>query len=126
MSPCLAESSGDVSQYHIKLELAHTILAQASLGALLRLDDYINIDKVVDFPLAKYAAEHWVKHAQFENVSSHIKDGMKCLFDADKAHLAAWFWIYNEDRPGLSISTTLASLRCTWHHNIDRFKSRNY
>jgi len=31
---------------------------------------------------------------------------MKCLFNADKAHLAAWFWIYNEDSPGLSVSTT--------------------
>jgi len=107
MSHRLAESSGDVSQYHTKLEPAHTVLAQACLGALLRLDDYIDIDKVMDFPLAKYAAEHWVKHAQFENVSSHIKGGTKCLFDADKAHLAAWFWIYNEDSPGLAISTTL-------------------
>ena len=107
MSPRLAGSSGDVSQYHIKVEPAHTVLAQACLGALLRLDDYIDVNKVMDFPLAKYAAKHWVKHAQFENVSSHIKDGMKCLFDADKAHLAAWLWIYDEDRPGLSISTSL-------------------
>lgn len=107
MSRRLAESSGDISQYHIKLEPAHTVLAQACLGVLLRLDDSIDSNKVMGFPLAKYAAEHWVMHAQFENVSTHIKDGMKCLFDADKAYLAAWLWIYDEDRPGLSISTTL-------------------
>jgi len=37
-------------------------------------------------------------------VSSHIKGGMECLFDADKPHLSAWLWIYNEDR-GLSMVT---------------------
>ena len=120
MSRRLAESSGDISQYHIKLEPAHTVLAQACLGVLLRLDDSIDSNKVMGFPLAKYAAEHWVMHAQFENVSTHIKDGMKCLFDADKAYLAAWLWIYDEDRPGLSISTrSLKQLPCITQHDSD-------
>ena len=101
----LAESSGDVSYYHIPLEVAHTILAQACLGVLLQLDDRVDRDKIKDFSLAKYAAEHWVNHARVENVSSHIKDGMECLFDANKPHFAAWLWIYNEDRHGLSMST---------------------
>jgi ankyrin repeat protein len=26
-----------------------------------------------------------------------IKDGMECLFDADKPHFATWLWIYNVD-----------------------------
>ena len=34
-----------------------------------------------------------------------IKDGMECLFDADKPHFATWLWIYNEDRGGVSMST---------------------
>jgi len=105
MSSRLAESSRDVSYYHIPLKLAHTILAQACLGVLLRLDDRIDRDKIKAFPLAKYAAEHWVEHARFENVSSYIKDGMECLFDADKPHYATWLWVYNEDRYGHSMRT---------------------
>jgi len=101
----LAESSGDVSFYHIPLELAHMILAQACLGVLLQLDDRVDRDKVKDFPLAIYAAEHWVKHARVENVSSHIKGEMECLFDANKPHLAACLWIYNEDAFGSSMTT---------------------
>ena len=97
MSSRLAESSSDVSRYHILPEPAHTVLAQACLGVLLQLDDHINRDKIKNFPLARYAAVHCVKHARVENVSSHIMDGMKCLFDADKPHFAAWLWVYNED-----------------------------
>ena len=97
MSSRLAESSRDVSRYHILPEPAHTILAQACLGVLLQLDDHIDCDKVKNFPLAKYAAEYWVRHARVEKVSSQIMDGMKCLFDADKPHFAAWLWVYNED-----------------------------
>jgi hypothetical protein len=105
MSTRLAESSRDVSFYHIPLKLAHTILAQACLGVLLRLDDRIDPDKIKTFPLAQYAAQHWIKHAQFENVSSYIEDGMECLFDADKPHYATWLWVYNEDRYGRSMPT---------------------
>ena len=61
MSRRVAELSGDVSQYHIKLEPAHTVPAQACLGVVLRLNDCIDIDMVMGFPLAKYAAEHSLK-----------------------------------------------------------------
>jgi len=103
----LAESSREVtvSQYHIELEPAHVILAQACLGVLLRLDDRINRDNIKDFPLARYAAQYWPDHARFENVSSFIKGEMEYLFDPDKPHFAAWLWIYNEDRGGDSMLT---------------------
>jgi ankyrin repeat protein len=86
----LARSSGDVSRYHIVLEPAHTILAQACLGVLLRLDDGVNKDNVGDIPLVEYAARHWFDHAGFESVPSHIRDAMEYFFDADKPHWAAW------------------------------------
>jgi len=98
MSNRLAESSRDVSYYHIPLKLAHTILAQVCLGVLFRLDNRTDRDTIETSPLAKYAARHWVKHAQFENVASYIKDGMECLFDADKPHYATWLWVHDEDR----------------------------
>ena len=101
----LVEPIKDVSRYHIRLEAAHTILAQACLGALLRLDDQVDRDKIEKFPLARYAAEYWATHARVENASSRIKDGMECLFDSDKPHFAMWLWIYNEDRGGLTMST---------------------
>ena len=101
----LAEPIRDVSRYHIRLDAAHTILAQASLGVLLRLDDQVDYDNIENFPLAQYAAQHWPTHARFENTWSRIKDGMECLFDADKPHFATWLWIYDEDRGGRSMST---------------------
>jgi ankyrin repeat protein len=86
----LARSSGDVSRYHIVLEPAHTILAQACLGVLLRLDDHVNQDYVGDIPLVEYAARHWVEHGRFENVASRIRDAMEYFFDADKPHWTPW------------------------------------
>jgi ankyrin repeat protein len=94
----LAEPMRDVSRFHIRLEAAHTILAQACLGVLLRLDDCVDRDSIKSFPLARYAAQYWITHARVGNVSSRVKEGMECLFDADKPHFATWIWIYNEDR----------------------------
>jgi ankyrin repeat protein len=93
----LAEPIRDVTCYHIRLEAAHTILVQACLGVLLRLDDHVDRDSIKSFPLAVYAARYWPTHARVENVSSRIKDGMECLFDEEKRHFSTWLWIYNED-----------------------------
>jgi ankyrin repeat protein len=86
----LARSSGDVSRYHIALEPAHTILAQACLGVLLRLDDRVIKDNIDDIPLVGYASRHLFDHAGFEKVASHIRDAMEYFFDADKPHWTAW------------------------------------
>jgi ankyrin repeat protein len=94
----LAISSGDISRYHIVLKPAHTILAQACLGVLLRLDNHVDETNSEDIPLIEYAARHWVEHAQFENVSSSIRDAMKYFFDADKPHWEAWFRFYDIDQ----------------------------
>ena len=105
MSSRFAESSRDVAHYHIELEPAHTILAQACLGLLLQLDDRVDRNRIKDFPLATYAAQYWVEHAKFRGVSQHIQDGMRRLFDADNPHLPALLWIYNEDLYGRSMDT---------------------
>jgi ankyrin repeat protein len=89
----LAEPVRDVSRYHIELEAAHTILAQACIGVLLRPDDHVDRDNIKEFPLAPYAGEYWPRHAKFGSVSGRIKDGMECLFDEDKPHFATWLWI---------------------------------
>jgi ankyrin repeat protein len=102
----LAESIKDVSRYHIRLEAAHTIFAQACLGVLLHLDDRVDRDDIENFPLAQYAAQHWTKHARSTNASSPIRIGMEYLFDADRPQFATWLWIYDEDRDGRSMNTS--------------------
>jgi ankyrin repeat protein len=101
----LAEPIRDVTRYHIRLEAAHTILAEACLGVLLQLDNRVDRDNIENFPLARYAAQYWPTHARSENASSRIKDGIECLFDAEKPHFATWLWIYDEDRRGRSMAT---------------------
>jgi ankyrin repeat protein len=93
----LSCSLGDFSQNRILPGPAHTILAQACLGFLLHLDGHADEDVGKDFPLAEYAARHWVTHAQIEDVASRVKDGMETLFDCDEPHFAAWVGIYNID-----------------------------
>jgi ankyrin repeat protein len=93
----LANANGDVSRYHILPSSAHTILAQACLGVLLRFDDYVDESTSKDIPLAKYAAKHWVDHAQFKDVSSRIRDAMEYFFDVDKPHFAAWHKVHDID-----------------------------
>jgi hypothetical protein len=94
----LSTSSQDiVSRYHIALEPAHTILAQACLSVLLQLHDHDEEDEVgKNAPLARYAAELWVRHAQFEDVASRIT-GKEYLFDPDKPYFAAWRRLYDID-----------------------------
>ena len=93
----LATSKMDAPRYHhIPLEPAHTVMAQACLGVLLRLDPHIDKSSVKAFPLALYAAEYFGDHAEFEGVLSHFWDGVDHLFDADKSHFAVWFRIYRD------------------------------
>ena len=101
----LAEPVRGISRYHIRLDAAHMILAQACLGVLLRLDNHIDRDNIEKFPLARYAAQYWDTHTQFDNASSGMKDGIECLFDEEKPHVATWLWIHNKDRGGRSMST---------------------
>jgi ankyrin repeat protein len=95
MSDRLATSRRDISQYHISLLDAHTLLAQASLAVLLR-DPDVNgrVDNVV---LAGYAAEHWTTHARFENVASQVRKGIEDLFDPDKPYFEAWVQLHDID-----------------------------
>ncbi|KAH8977003.1 ankyrin repeat-containing domain protein [Lactarius hatsudake] len=102
-SPRLARSDEDVSRFHIDLEAAHTILAQACLGTLLRLDEHANAE---GFPLVEYAARHWVDHARSEKVSSRVQVGMDDLFDSSKPHFAAWLRVHDMDERWLSFSHT--------------------
>ena len=102
----LATSSGDISRYHIDLVLAHTILAQACMAVLLQSGERAEEGGSGNIsPLAGYAAEHWVVHAQDEKVSTCIRKAMEYLFDVDKPYFAAWLELYDIDTE-VSIGST--------------------
>jgi hypothetical protein len=96
-SPRLATWSEDVSRYHVDLEPAHTILAQACLSVLLQLDDRVQDDIDETFPLARYTAKYWISHAQFKDVSTHLRKGLEDLFDSEKPHFLAWLRFHDID-----------------------------
>ncbi|KAH9015072.1 ankyrin repeat-containing domain protein [Lactarius hengduanensis] len=102
----LERSNEDIARFHIHFERAHATLAQACLGTLLRLDECGGggNNGTERFPLTGYAAQHWVDHAQFEQVSSRIRDGMDDLFDLSKPHFAAWIGVHDIGRPWFDFS----------------------
>jgi hypothetical protein len=116
-SALLAASSQDVSRYHIAVEPAHMILAQACVSVLLQLGDHDEQDSVENAPLAGYAVEYWVRHAQFEDVVTRIK-GTEYLFDLDKPYFVAWHQLHDIDSGGRSSCSTFCKF-------IDFSKSRS-
>jgi hypothetical protein len=77
---------GSICQYYIPMEAAHAILARACVTVLLQLDEEEDVKRSKALPLAPYAATHWVRHAQFEDVASRIQDSLAYLFDPRKPH----------------------------------------
>jgi ankyrin repeat protein len=114
----LAKATATISRFHVSMTTAHTIVAQACLGVLLRLDENITKDSLEEFPLAWYAAEHWVGHARFEDVLSDVRDGIKRLFDPSESHLSAWVRVYDpeDSRSRIGGSELLVEARATALH----------
>ena len=117
-------SVGNICNYHIPLVAAHTILARACLAVLLQLDEKVDGERLGTFPLASYAAQHWVTHAKFEGVALRIQDDMERLFDPRNPYLAAWDRIYDVHggrarRPLARHPCHSMELRCTMHRYVD-------
>ena len=107
----LATAEDCLSYYHIPPEPAHTTIAQACLCVLLQLDDKADRNTICRFPLALYAAQYWVDHAKFENVSAHIQKVMERLFDPSKQHFSAWVWLHDIDRHWVEPMSTIYPTR---------------
>jgi ankyrin repeat protein len=86
---------GNIRHYHVLLDAAHTILARACLAVLLQLDETVDKNRLETYPLAFYAAQHWVDHAKYEDVASRCQDAIEELFNPNKPYLAAWTWIHD-------------------------------
>ena len=96
----LDEAKPKLSRFHFSMTQAHTIAAQRCLGILLHLDENVSKDSLKEFPLAEYAAEHWVDHARFhEDVSSKVQAEIKRLFDPGRHHISVWAWICDPEDP---------------------------
>ena len=102
ISDRLASSTSDISRHHTLSRPAHTIFAQVCLGCLLSLGYCMDWEHYDDFPLADYAAKKWVEHAQFEDVASHVRDGIRSLFDPDEQHLEAWLGLLDVHAPAIA------------------------
>ena len=95
----LSESNHEISRYHVSMTPAHTLVVKACLGILLHLDKNVAEVAVQKFPLASYAALHWVDHARFEDVSQNVENGIHILFDSNKHHLTIWVSLHNKELP---------------------------
>jgi len=91
---------GNIRHNHIALGAAHAILVRACLTVLLQLNENVDKKRLEAFPLAYYAAEHWVDHAKDEDVASRFQGPIEELFNPSKPYLAAWTRIYDIDGPG--------------------------
>ena len=98
LSDRLAASAKVISQYHIALEDANTLIAKACLDFLLRDPVDESEAATAPSPLGRYAAEHWVAHAKVENVSSRIHYGMELLFDPERPYFSEWVELYDAKR----------------------------
>jgi len=94
----LASSTEEVSQFYIPVEPSHVILAQACLSVLLSLDHHMDYASSKKIPLVRYAAEHWVKHAEVGNVELHMKDTLDYFFSTEKPHFSVWVQIQDVDK----------------------------
>jgi ankyrin repeat protein len=94
-----------LSSYHLLPEPSHSTLACTSLSILLQLDNKINRNAIHRFPFASYAAQYWIDHVRFRDMSLHVQDMVKHLFDLSQLHFAAWVWLYDVDHHWLDPMT---------------------
>ncbi|KAF8500753.1 ankyrin repeat-containing domain protein [Russula emetica] len=88
---------GNIRHYYVPLDAAYTVLARACLTVLLQLDENADKRHLETFPLAFYAAQHWVEHTMYEGVASRFKVHIEQLFNPSNPYLAAWTWIHDVD-----------------------------
>src|SRR6267378_1195440 len=86
-------AQGPISRFHISLEPAHLTITRACLAVLLLLDGGVNKAMIKNFPLAHYAAQYWVGHAKFGNVSSDARDAIQRVFDPNEPYFSSWTWL---------------------------------
>ena len=87
------------SRYHFSLRAAHATLARVCISVLLQFDETTDKTQLMESsPLALYAAQYWVQHAQQGNGETENRAAIERLFDPSKSHLEAWIWMHDVDK----------------------------
>ena len=124
--------------YQVFKTPAHTCAAQVCLGILLHLDNTVTQESLQEYPLAEYAAKHWIDHTRFEGIKQDVEDGLRALFDPSKAHLSVLIWIHNPGFPlrgklnkqrshqgSLDLKHCYTMLLFTTYHKLSSISSSN-
>ena len=117
---------------HALLSICDTLLSllnedHSPLWAIQFTDILVN-----EYPLAKYAGEHWIGYSKFKQVSPHLQDRMKRLDVGPKnRYFSIWPWIYDSqrhrfrfNRPGYTSQdneTPLRHVALYWIHDVIKF-----
>jgi len=81
---------------------SHCSIARTSLSYLLYFErgDFFELNKLEDFPLARYAAQFWFEHARLAgDVTGPLDTQMQGLFGHHKEAFANWIRLFNPDVP---------------------------
>ena len=93
---------GAAGPLHISEKLSHSLISQTCLVYLLHFstDDSLDWTTTTSYPLALYAAEHWILHAQSADInnSSTIQKLILNLFRSDGASFNNWIRLWDVDR----------------------------
>jgi Ankyrin repeats (many copies)/Ankyrin repeats (3 copies) len=117
---------GNIRNYHIPLDTAHTILARACFSVLLQFDENVDKKRLETFPLAFYAAQHWVDHVNYGDVASRFHGAIEELFDPSKPYLASWIWIHDVDSNHVRKTIETLEERPKWSEGIALYQSLRY
>src|SRR5271169_5153740 len=91
------------SGFSIDEKLAHSFIAKTCLAYLLHLEnpDMSRLDIIDKYPLAEYAAEHWIMHVHYgaeESTDVQQEKLIMTLFQPlHPAPFLSWVRIYNID-----------------------------
>ena len=86
-------------------KLSHSLISQTCLAYLLQFEtpEILNEDTIDDFPLALYAAEHWVSHTRSgasDSDTGSLQALIHALFTGNDAPFITWVRLNDIDRPG--------------------------
>ncbi|KAF7976850.1 hypothetical protein HWV62_5558 [Athelia sp. TMB] len=95
--------AGAASIFSISDRVSHSVITETCLAYLLNFDqlDSINEDNIIKFPLATYAAEHWLFHIRCSKNAGRptLQAMLLRLFSfPQNGALANWIQLYDPDR----------------------------
>jgi hypothetical protein len=98
----LVSSRPCIPRYRLTGQEPHDMLAKCCLVYLLRFrgDEWRNPDCESVFPLARYAAKYWTRHARASGMLSEEQKRLSVeLFTQNTTSYIAWVRFFNVDRP---------------------------